>query len=142
MMARKWSAQIFELFFLSLLGVTVPAIAPGLTFRGFDSLPVSGTNGTLSSQDTPPERLDKVVPTRTGSGACRANGGIRLTSIEANVANIQMDIGLGCNYDKIDCSGLEFLQTKITADIYTPESMPFPTNRKMDRTYTRHNPAG
>ncbi len=126
MRTPNWSACIFQkLFFSSLVLVTLASV--GFTARAFQTVSPFRTNdsqiGSMNSQD-------KVDQSRNGSSTCQANGR-RLTSLETNVAHIQMDIGLGCgDNDKRDCSGLSLMESKITAAIYTPESMPFPTDRK------------
>lgn len=72
-------------------------------------------------------RLDQV-PIKADSGACLVNGGVPLTSVESDIANIKMSISLGCDGNEIRC--LELLETKITADLYTPEAFSFPSASK------------
>jgi hypothetical protein len=131
MRTRKRSAHLFQKLFFSFL-VLVTLASVGFTPRAFDTVRTLGTNdnqeGGLNSLNPSAEKLNKANQT-TGTGVCQVIGR-RLTSIEPKIPNIEMDITLGCGDDKRDCLGLSLMESKITADIYTPESMPFPTDKK------------
>jgi hypothetical protein len=119
-------ACIFQKLFFSWLVLVILGIV-GFTSPAFQTVSAFRIN---DSQSASLNSRDRVNRSRNDSGACQANGK-RLTSIDSNVAHIQMDIGLGCgDDDKRDCSGLSLMESNITAAIYTPESMPFPTDRK------------
>lgn len=99
----------------------------GLAFPPFQTASAFRING---SQTASLNSRGRVNQSRNDLGTCQVTGK-RLTSIDPKVARIEMDIALGCgDDDKRDCSGLTLIESKITAAIYTPESVPFPTDRK------------
>lgn len=82
------------------------------------------TIGPVSPEQQSAPRAQKM-PVRKGDGTCKVNGGIPLTSVEANVSNILFPLCLGKLSDG-RCATMNLRQERITEDIYTPYAFGLP----------------